>query len=47
VGDPGHFLADHLKRNIGEHVTDPWGVERAPLCVTEGHRMLVAAHLLR
>jgi GNAT superfamily N-acetyltransferase len=44
---PGHFLAEHLERNTGEHITDPWVVERATLCVTEGHRMLAAAHLLR
>ena len=44
---PGRFLAEHLERNTGEHVTDPWVVERATLCVTEGHRMLAAAHLLR
>ena len=41
------FLAEHLQRNVGEYVTDPWVVERATLCVLEGHRMLAAAHLLR
>src|SRR5918997_3989088 len=44
---PGRFLAEHLERNTGEYVTDPWVVERATLCATEGHRMLAAAHLLR
>lgn len=44
---PGPFLAEHLERNPGEYVSDPWVVERATLCVTEGHRMLAAAHLLR
>lgn len=41
------FLAEHLDRNPGEYVTDPWVVERVTLCALEGHRMLAAAHLLR
>ena len=41
------FLSEHLSRNPGEFVTDPWVVERMTLCATEGHRMLAAAHLLR
>ncbi|MBA2510434.1 MAG: N-acetyltransferase, partial [Rubrobacteraceae bacterium] len=44
---PEAFLAEHLTRNTGEFVTDPWVVERATLCALEGHRMLAAAHLLR
>ncbi|HEV2742451.1 MAG TPA: GNAT family N-acetyltransferase [Rubrobacter sp.] len=44
---PAPFLAEHLERNPGEFVTDPWVVDRSTLCVTEGHRMLAAAHLLR
>ena len=44
---PTPFLAEHLERNPGEFVTDPWVVDRSTLCVTEGHRMLAAAHLLR
>lgn len=41
------FLSEHLIRNTGEFITDPWVVERRTLCVAEGHRMLAAAHLLR
>lgn len=41
------FLAEHLERNVGEHITDPWVAERTTLCVLEGHGMLAAAHLLR
>ena len=41
------FLAEHLERNAGEYITDPWVTERATLCVLEGHRVLAAAHLLR
>lgn len=41
------FLAEHLERNPGEYVTDPWVEERATLCVVEGERVLAAAHLLR
>ncbi len=41
------FLAEHLERNTGEFITDPWVTERTTLCATEGHRMLAAAHLLR
>ncbi|HKH11549.1 MAG TPA: hypothetical protein VKA73_10435 [Rubrobacter sp.] len=41
------FLAEHLKRNAGEYVTDPWVLDRATLCALEGHRVLAAAHLLR
>lgn len=41
------FLAEHLDRNPGEYVTDPWVVERVTLCALEGHRLLAAAHLLR
>jgi GNAT superfamily N-acetyltransferase len=43
----GRFLAEHLERDTGEYVTDPWVVERATVCILEGHRMLAAAHLLR
>lgn len=41
------FLSDHLHRNTGEFVTDPWVTERTTLCATQGHRVLAAAHLLR
>lgn len=41
------FLSEHLTRNPGEFVTDPWVTERTTLCAREGHRMLAAAHLLR
>lgn len=41
------FLAEHLERNAGEYVTDPWVLNRTTLCALEGHRVLAAAHLLR
>jgi len=41
------FLAGILERDYTEYITDPWVVERATLCVVEGHRVLAAAHLLR
>lgn len=40
-------LAEHLERDPGEYVTDPWVRERETLCVTEGWRVHAAAHLLR
>lgn len=40
-------IAEHLERDTGEYVTDPWVTERETLCVTEGWRVLAAAHLLR
>lgn len=41
------FLSDHLTRNAGEFITDPWVTERTTLCARQGHRVLAAAHLLR
>src|SRR3712207_374868 len=41
------FLAEHLERNAGEYITDPWVLDRTTLCALEGHRVLAAAHLLR
>ena len=43
----GTFLSEHLTRNTGEFVTDPWVSERTTLCAKEGHRVTAAAHLLR
>lgn len=43
----GGFLAETLRRNYTEYITDPWVAERATLCAVEGHRVLAAAHLLR
>ncbi len=44
---PEGFLSEHLERNAGEFITDPWVAQRTTLCAMEGHRMLAAAHLLR
>lgn len=40
-------LFQHLQRDYGEYVVDPWVDDRATLCVIEGHRVLAAVHLLR
>jgi GNAT superfamily N-acetyltransferase len=44
---PQGFIADHLERNPGQAITDPWVDERATLCALEGQRVVAAAHLLR
>lgn len=44
---PEGFLSEHLERNAGEFITDPWVAQRTTLCAMEGHRMFAAAHLLR
>src|SRR5260221_6097450 len=41
------FIAEHLERNPGQAITDPWVAERMTLCAVEGQRVVSAAHLLR
>jgi hypothetical protein len=40
-------LADHLERDRGEYVVDPWVVDRSTLCVVEGYRVAAAVQVLR
>jgi GNAT superfamily N-acetyltransferase len=41
------FIAEHLVRNPGQAITDPWVAERMTLCALEGQRVVAATHLLR
>jgi hypothetical protein len=44
---PEEVIAEHLQRDHGQTITDPWVAERATLCVANGYQMLAAVHLLR
>jgi GNAT superfamily N-acetyltransferase len=44
---PEEVIAEHLQRDRGQTITDPWVAERATLCVATDYQMLAAAHLLR
>jgi GNAT superfamily N-acetyltransferase len=39
-------IAEHLQRDRGQTITDPWVAHRATLCVASDYQMLAAAHLL-
>jgi GNAT superfamily N-acetyltransferase len=44
---PEAVIAEHLRRDRGQIVTDPWVAERATLCVATDYQMLAVAHLMR
>jgi hypothetical protein len=44
---PEAVIAEHLQRDFGQAITDPWVAERATLCVATDYKMLAVAHLLR
>lgn len=44
---PAQAIVDHLARNDGEYVIDPWVEARKTLAAVDGYRVLAAVHLLR
>ena len=43
---PEEVIAEHLQRDRGQTITDPWVAERATLCVATDYEMPAVAHLL-
>lgn len=43
---PESDIAEHLQRDRGQTITDPWVAQRATLCVASEYQMPAAAHVV-